>query len=78
MEPGAHFIECRLGMKRPTLARHLPQMLAAQVVAVFGDASGDGRKRCLGLPLSAPVHLPGTALEVDFRYLVLRFPVAAA
>ena len=64
----------RLGMKRPAVANHLPQMLAAGVLAVFGDPSGDGRKRCLGLPVSATVHSTETALEVDFGDLVLRFP----
>ncbi len=68
----------RLGMKRPAVANHLPQMLAARVLEVFPDAAGDGRKRCLGLLTTATVRAVDAALEVDFGDLVLRFPKAAA
>lgn len=64
----------RLGMKRPAVANHLPQMLAAGVLAVYPDAGGDGRKRCLGLPLSATVRRTEDGLEVDFGDVVVRFP----
>ncbi|MFD0895389.1 winged helix-turn-helix transcriptional regulator [Luteolibacter ambystomatis] len=63
----------RLGVDRPALSSHLPQLLECGIVAVFPDPGGDARRRCIGLSESATCHQNGHGLEVDFGELVVRF-----
>jgi DNA-binding MarR family transcriptional regulator len=65
----------RLGVKRSGLSNHLPQLLAAGVVAVSEDAAGDRRKRCLGLPASALREVSERSVTVDFGAVSVRFPL---
>lgn len=63
----------RLGVDRPALSSHLPQLLECGIVEVFSDPGGDARRRCIGLPAAAVCQWNGHGLEVDFGELVVRF-----
>ncbi|BCU77358.1 hypothetical protein llg_20730 [Luteolibacter sp. LG18] len=63
----------RLGVDRPALSSHLPQLLECGIVDVFPDPGGDARRRCIGLAATAVCHQNGHGLEVDFGEMVVRF-----
>jgi len=63
----------RLGVDRPALSSHLPQLLEAGLIEVYPDPEGDARRRCIGLISSSTSHQNGHGLEVDFGQMVMRF-----
>lgn len=63
----------RLGVDRPALSSHLPQLLEAGLVEVFPDPEGDARRRCIGLAITVQKVENETGVAVDFGNLLMRF-----
>ena len=63
----------RLGVDRPALSSHLPQLLEAGLVEVFPDPEGDARRRCIGLAVTVQKEENDGGVAVDFGNLLMRF-----
>lgn len=63
----------RLGVDRPALSSHLPQLLEAGLVEVYPDPNGDARRRCIGLAVTVMKEESEMGVAVDFGNLLMRF-----